>query len=103
MARLYAAPLVVCVDQLEDVFQQNAPADRFRRVIDTLVALADRIPTSVAVVACLEDYYKANRNYLPHPRLDRLERDPEPVRLASSRDPDEVEELIARRLEHLYS
>lgn len=103
MARLYGAPLVVCVDQLEDVFQQNGPADRFRRVIDAVVALGDRIPTSVAVVACLEDYYAANRDHLPRPRLDRLERDPEPVRLASGRDPDEVGEIIALRLEHLYA
>ena len=103
MARLYAAPLVVCVDQLEDVFQQEQGPDRFRRVVETVITLADRVPTSVTVVACLEDYYKANREHLARPKIDRLERDPEPVRLASGRDPDEVEELVARRLEHLYA
>ena len=103
MARLYGAPLVVCVDQLEDVFQQDQAFDRFRRIVDTLISLADRVATSVVVVACLEDYYKAHVKELTRTKTDRLERDPEPVRLASGRDPDEVEELVARRLEHLYS
>ncbi len=102
MSRLYAAPLVVCVDQLEDVFQQDQAPERFRKVVETLVSLADLVPNSVAVVACLEDYYKANRDHLGRSKLDRLERDPQPIRLTSGREADEIAALVSLRLEHLY-
>lgn len=99
---LYHAPLVVCVDQLEDVFQQQESDARFRRAVDTVIALADRIRSSVSVVSCLEDFYVANEKHLTRSKIDRMSRDPAPVRLASGRDEDEVLDLIAARLEHLY-
>jgi hypothetical protein len=106
MAAVHGAALVLCVDQLEEMIDQSPkdkdPGEVFRRVVDTLVALTSAIPTAVVVVACLEDYFTAARDYLAKPKLDRLERDPEPVRLAGARTRPEVEALIARRLEVLY-
>jgi hypothetical protein len=102
MAAVGGAPLVLCVDQLEDMFNQNLAIERFRKVVDTLVAITDKVPTAVLVVACLEDYYKANEQSLTAPKLHRLTRDPEPVRLTTQRSLVEIETMVARRLEHLY-
>jgi hypothetical protein len=99
-------PLVLCVDQLEDMVDLSGDvkdhAARFRQAIDTLVAIADRLPSSVVVISCLEDYYASCRQFLTKPKLDRLENDPEPVRLAGHRTLEEIEALVGRRLEYLY-
>jgi energy-coupling factor transporter ATP-binding protein EcfA2 len=100
------APLVLCFDQLEDIINQDA-ADkdaplRFRKVMDTTVAIISTVPSSVVVISCLEDYYKAFREHLVGAKLDRIEKDPEPIRLTSQRSAAEVEALVARRLQHLY-
>src|SRR5262249_37561091 len=106
MAAVHGAALVLCVDQLEEMIDQSPkdddPGKAFRLIVDTLVALTSAIPTAVVVVACLEDYYTAARNNLAKPKLDRLEHDPEPVRLGSARNRAEVEALIAPRLEGLH-
>ncbi len=81
MCQLHGAALVICIDQLEDIFSQQGSIVRFRKAIDALMALSDAMPTAVIVVACLEDYYKVHRDELSHSKLDRLEHDPEPLRL----------------------
>jgi hypothetical protein len=107
MAAVHQAALVLCVDQLEEMIQQSAaeekPGELFRRVIDALVAVTEEVPTAVVVVACLEDYYATVSNFLTRPKLDRLARDPEPVRLSSHRSVEEITTMIAKRLEVLYS
>lgn len=102
MAALQEAPLVICVDQLEDMFNHDMPAERFRRVVDTLVALLDQVPSAVIVLSCLEDYYVANKGHLTRSKIDRLERDPEPIRLQAQRSFEEILALVSRRLEYLY-
>ena len=102
MYAVHRAALVICVDQLEDMFHQEGAPERFRKVVDTLVAALDSVPTAVVVIACLEDYYTANRQYLSRPKLDRLEREPEPVRLTAQRSLPEIEALVWRRLTFLY-
>jgi DNA helicase HerA-like ATPase len=106
MAAVHGAAVVVLVDQIEEVIELSAgEADRgqvFRRAIDTLVDLMDKVPNSVVVIACLEDYYQGGTHMLTMPKRDRLERDPEPMRLSSRRSLCEVEALTARRLEHLF-
>lgn len=94
--------LVVCVDQLEDLFNVEQGEGLFRRAIGTICALADRVPSSVFVIACLEDYYEEVEKRLTRSMLDRLERDPEPVRLKSARSREEVELIVAQRLRWLY-
>ena len=61
MGILHGMPLVLCVDQLEDMTEQEAAPDKFRRVMNTLVTIAEEIPSAVLVVACLEDYYASHR------------------------------------------
>ena len=94
--------LVLCLDQLEDVFQMDGAADRFRRVVNQLVALADAVPTAVVVLSCLDDYYDANRGGLAMAKLDRMEHDPEPITLSAHRSAADVGAMVAARLGHLY-
>ena len=56
----------------------------------------------MVVLACLEDYFKANVEKLTKAKQDRLVRDPEPIRLLGNRTLDEIREMTARRLAHLY-
>ncbi|MBV8431483.1 MAG: DUF853 family protein, partial [Solirubrobacterales bacterium] len=97
-----SAALVLCVDQLEDIYNQEEADVRFRRAMAALCDLADRVPSLVVVVACLQDFYMKLKAHLTRPVVDRLEKDPAPIELKANRDAGEVEALIARRLEHLY-
>jgi hypothetical protein len=94
--------LVLLVDQLEDIYNLDEASTRFRLAMDALRHLADHVPTSVIVVACLDDFYVELRNALARPVLDRLERDPDPVQLTANRSLSEIEQMIAPRLAHLY-
>ena len=58
MAALESVPLILGVDQLEDIYNLDDAAGRFRRAMATLCDLASRIPNAVIVVSCLEDFYK---------------------------------------------
>ena len=107
MAAAHQAALVLCVDQLEETIDQlRGEADErwqpLRQAVNTFVDITDAVPTCVVVVACLEDLFSAARPWLPRAKLDRLERDPEPIRLVSQRNPDEIAGMISRRLEMLY-
>ncbi len=103
MAAIHNSALVLLVDQLEDVFNiDDAGRRQFRRAIDVLTALGEAVPTSVVVIACLEQYFDANKEHLPRPKLDRLQVDPQPQHLGSHRDADEVVALIHQRLMALY-
>jgi energy-coupling factor transporter ATP-binding protein EcfA2 len=99
---LAGAALVVCVDQLEDMYNQDDAPERLRKVVDALVAISDHLPSTVVVIACLEDYYATSKQHLTNTKLDRLEHDPPPIRLTGRRTAEEIEALVARRLEHLY-
>ena len=95
-------PLVLLIDQLEDMANQSAPVERFLKVIDAITAFTDTTPNSVVVLACLEDYFKTNAEKLTRSKHDRLVRDPEPIRLRGYRTSDEIREMTARRLGYLY-
>jgi hypothetical protein len=96
------AALVVCVDQLEDIFNFDEGPDRFRSAIGTLRALIDNVPNSVVVISCLEEYYQVLRQHLDRATLDRVEFDPPPLTLKSLRDRDEVRLIAEKRLRYLY-
>ncbi len=102
MLAVQGMPLVLCADQLEDTYNLENAKEQFRRAIDALVSLADHLPSAVVVISCLEDYYTAQKDALPRAKLDRVERDPEPLRLTSHRTLGEVEQLVAHRLQALY-
>ncbi|RUL86823.1 helicase HerA-like domain-containing protein [Tautonia sociabilis] len=102
MLVLHEAPLVLCVDQLEDLFDLDRAGVRFRRSLATLNDLVGRIPSLIVVIACLEDYFIPLREHLTKPIIDRIERDPDPIRLKGLRERDEVVALISSRLRHLF-
>ena len=99
---VHGVPLVLLIDQLEDMANQSAPVERFLKVVDAITAFTDTIPNTVVVLACLEDYFKVNVEKLTKSKQDRLVRDPEPIRLLGNRTLDEIREMTARRLAHLY-
>ncbi len=99
---VHGVPLVLLIDQLEDMANQSAPVERFLKVIDAITAFTDTIPNTVVVLACLEDYFKVNVEKLTKSKQDRLIRDPEPIRLLGNRTLDEIREMTARRLAYLY-
>ena len=98
--------LVVCLDQLEDIWTFNADAaERFRNAMLAVRAFTDLHPGALVVISCLDEYYEKLKTLLAtdQPLLDRIEQEaPAPVQLRSQRDGGEVEQLIAKRLDALY-
>jgi len=99
---IHSVPLVLLIDQLEDMANQSAPVERFLKVVDAITAFTDNIPNAVVVLACLEDYFKTNLAKLPRPKQDRLDRDPKSIRLLGNRTFDDIRAMTARRLAYLY-
>ena len=108
MGILHQAAFVLCVDQLEETIDQLPKEGEetrwhfLRQAINVLIDIADACPNAVVVVACLADLFEAGRHHLPMPKLDRLQRDPDPVRLKSQRSLDEISNMLGRRLAFLY-
>ena len=102
MWQIQGVSLVLCIDQLEDIYNLDKAEVRFRRAMATVSGIADHVPSSILVISCLEDYYKKLVGSLARPLVDRLERDPEPFRLQSQRSEDEIQELLKQRLLRLY-
>jgi energy-coupling factor transporter ATP-binding protein EcfA2 len=100
---LQLASFVLLVDQVEDTVPDGKTVTRLQQAIDVLRGVADAVPSVVVVMACLDDVYTAVRSKLSRPLIDRLERDPPPVRLASQRQRDDIEAMLVRRLDHLYA
>lgn len=96
------APLVICVDQLEDVFDLDEAAVKFRKAMAVLCDVVSRIPSALVVISCLENFYDELKKFLTRSTRDRVESDPRPVSLQTPRDLDEVRALIGRRLQRLY-
>ena len=96
------APLILCVDQLEDVFDLEEAAIKFRRAMATLCDIVSRIPSAIVVIACLDNFYDELKKLLTRPIVDRVENDPPPVGLQSPCNREEVERLISQRLTFLY-
>jgi hypothetical protein len=99
--------LVLLVDQMEDManfdFDPGRAAVRFRRAVQTISAMSGAIPSSVFVVSCLEDFYQHLRDQLTGSARDRLEQDPEPVRLTATRTAEEVKKIVEYRLGAIYA
>jgi energy-coupling factor transporter ATP-binding protein EcfA2 len=95
-------PLIICVDQLEEVFDLDEAPLKFRRAIATLCDLVSRLPSAIVVIACLDDFYKELKKMLTRPIVDRVENDPSPIDLRPQCDRNDVERLIAQRLKFLF-
>jgi hypothetical protein len=102
MWALEGAPLVLCVDQLEDMFDLGDAPVRFRRVLATLCDITSRLPSAIVVISCLENFFDEVKRHLTQPISRRVTAGPGPVELPAACDRDQVVALIGRRLESLY-
>ncbi|MEZ4398499.1 MAG: DUF87 domain-containing protein [Kofleriaceae bacterium] len=100
--QLHLAALVLLVDQVEDAIPDAQGHERIQRAIDAIRRITDALPSALVVVACLDDVYEQIRARLSQSVVDRLERDPPPLRLTAQRDRAEIEVMLARRLEVLF-
>jgi len=107
MAAVGGRRLVLLVDQLEEMtnFDDNPQfaETRFRRAMQALCGIVGAVPGSLGVIACLEDFYDELAKRLPKTTQDRIEQNPEPVRLDSRRSASEVRLIVKRRLDRLYA
>ncbi len=101
-AAVHAVPLVLLIDQLEDIANKSAPVERFVKVVDAITTFTDQISNAVVVLACLEDYFNVYSQKLTKSKLERLKHDPEEIRLAEHRTLEDIRTMTARRLAHLY-
>ena len=99
--RCLGRSLVVCADQLEDIYNLEGAEERFAHAMTVLKTLAE-MPNTVVVVSCLEEFYVHLRGSLSRSVIERLEQDPAPILLIGERNPDEVTLLVAQRLRQLY-
>lgn len=102
MHELQLAALVLMIDQIEEAIPDGQSITRLQQAFDTLRAIADAVPSAVIVIACLDDVYDAVRQRLSRSLVDRLERDPAPVRLVSQREASEIEQMLIKRLDYLF-
>lgn len=105
LARLIRTPLnralVICLDQLEDIFNLESAKERFPRAMTAVTSVAE-LPSVVVVVSCLEQFYLQAREHMTLSTRHRLEQDPPPVVLSGMRTKTETEALISRRLDRLW-
>ncbi len=102
MGSVESVPLILCLDQLEGIWNLDEYPNRFRRAMSTVCDLVERVPSSVVVISCLEDFYIGLSEHLAAPARFRIEHDPAPIQLSAKREPAEVRELVKKRLEALY-
>lgn len=99
--RVLERSFVICVDQLEDMSNQEDSGARSRRAMDAVKQLG-AIPGTVVVVACHHLFYEELRLKLADSVLARLEQAPGPIQLRAERDLVESKAILARRLRHFF-
>ena len=98
--------MVLCVDQVEDIsdFRQRPDMEApFRQAVHILTHLAGNIPSAIVVICCLSDFWYAQKQKLTQAMLDRIEHDPEPVKLDQFLTAPMAREVAALRLKYLYA
>lgn len=95
--------LVLMVDQAELAGFSAASVASFHRAIDTLQTIVSKLPSAIAVVACLTDLYDGVSNTLAKSTIDRLEKDPGVERLQVNRSHEEILAIVGRRLSWMYA
>ncbi len=93
------AALVFCIDQVEDLRFFEDAEERFQKAVRDLIQIANRLPTAIILISCLEDFYGQVRGVLAQSYVDRIEKSG-PVALLETRTPEEARLIIAKRLEH---
>ncbi|MBX3156482.1 MAG: DUF2791 family P-loop domain-containing protein [Deltaproteobacteria bacterium] len=103
MYELHYTALVLVVDQLEDTIPNRSQVGRMQEAFNNLRTIADAVPSAVIVISCLGDVYESIKGQLQGALRDRIEHDPPPIRLSSACEVADIEQMLALRLEHLYS
>jgi GTPase SAR1 family protein len=93
------AALVFCIDQVEDLRNFSDAEERFQKAVGNLMQIANRVPRSIILISCLEEFYGQARAVLPQSYIDRVEK-AGPIALLENRTPEEARLIIAKRLEH---
>jgi len=94
-----SAALVFCIDQVEDLRFFDDAEERFQKAVRDLIQIANRVPTAIIVISCLDDFYGQVREALAQSYRDRIEK-AGPVALYESRTAEEARLIIAKRLSH---
>ncbi len=92
------AALVFCIDQVEDLRFFDDANERFQKAARDLIQIVNRVPTSIALVSCLGDFYDKAREVLAQSYIDRIEK-AGPERLVETRTAAEARLIIAKRLQ----
>ncbi len=100
---LQMAVMVFLVDQVEDALPDAGNITRLQQAFDALRAVADAIPSAIVVISCLTNVYEEISKRLTRSLRDRLEHEPPPTRLTHQRSAGEIEDMLVRRLDHLYA
>ncbi|MEW5963893.1 MAG: helicase HerA-like domain-containing protein [Pseudomonadota bacterium] len=91
------AALVFCIDQVEDLRFFDDAEERFQRAARDLIQIANRLPSAIVIISCLDDFYGQVRGVLAQSYVDRIEKSG-PVALLESRTAEEARQIIAKRL-----
>ena len=92
------ASLVFCIDQVEDLRSLGDEEKRFEKAVRDLIQITNRVPTSIAIISSLEEFYSHVRAHLPQSFIDRIEKSG-PVHLGEARTADEARQIVTKRLE----
>ncbi len=92
------AALVFCIDQVEDLRFFADAEERFQKAVRDLIQIANRLPTAIIVISCLEDFYTQVRGVLAQSYIDRIEK-AGPILLLEGRSAEEARAIIGKRLE----
>ena len=102
MWTMQTSALVICVDQIEDMLldqsELTAAGDRFVHAMTVLRQISESLPSAVVIVSCLEDFYQKFCNVLPSPLREKIQTNPEPIRLVATRNRGEVNDMVAAHL-----
>ena len=105
LRQLDQGALVLLVDQLEELVEldkQDQDKQHFNEVVSTLITINERVPNSFIVLSCLEDHFDTVCASLPKPKLHRLFKDHQPVKLLTPRTLDEIREIVKSRLGYFF-
>ncbi|MGI9386826.1 MAG: ATP-binding protein, partial [Methyloligellaceae bacterium] len=94
------AALVYCIDQVEDLRFFEDSEERFQKAIRDLIQIANRVPSCIILISCLDDFYFQMRDFLPQSFIDRIEK-AGPVLLRESRTAAEARQIVEKRIAHI--
>lgn len=101
LRRVLDRSLVVCIDQLEDIYNLEDARKRFPSAMDAVKQVAE-IPGSIVVVSCLDGFYQNMKGALANSIVQRLELAPSPMLLKASRSAEDVRRLLGARLRFIF-